>query len=661
MKKKITPDELKLLTNEIFTNPKKIKPIVVNETLRLLKIHYYNGDPVVSDVIYDKLEKHVKSLWPELSVLSEVGARVKQNTVELEYLLGSLDKVHNDPNDSSSLSWFDGRKELIVSEKLDGSSIFMTFNHGELEFAATRGDGKFGSDITHKAKVFCKSFLPLAFKGKICVRGETALIGDSHIKLGMKNRRNGVVGVIKNEVYTGVEHVVVKCYELIDIFNKDEESILPKDEYSRWKLMEELKLPTPNWQKVILTENENRGWLFRSGVKTPRGSIAKCNLKMLIHALEKSLDNKRENLDYDIDGYVIADVNSLRENVKYPKNKIAFKKNADSTITLVQFVQWNVSRTGKLVPLVYVEPIDIDGITIQKASGFNAEFIEANGISQGSEVSIVRSGDVIPYINKVKKGFRLPSNLLPKYCSCCENVLVRKGVDLVCTNDDCTIQKEKKLVHFLRTLGVEEMSYPTVRKLGWTSIEDAYNFDEIKSAQVSGLGKRSVEVIKKQLSKTLNVTPIQLLAAFGITNCSKNTSEAILDQYEFEKVFNLRKEDLISIDGIGETTAEYIVDEIKSWVKTYEFLLVKGLKLKKEVKGDKLEGKSYCFTGKMFTMKRGDAEKLVKSLGGKIKGVNKELTALVTNTPNSGSSKNKKARELGVPVITEDEFFESIK
>jgi DNA ligase (NAD+) len=629
--------ELQLLVKELFLRPREVGSVVANETLRQIKYYYYETtNPVIPDEEYDRLETSLKTIWPDLAVYNEVGSKVKQQDIKLPYLLGSLNKTY-----SSDLSWFKGRKEFVISEKLDGLSFYAEFQDGEVKMAATRGDGKIGSEITHKAKVFCRGIKVKTFK-KICIRGEITMVGDSYKKYEYKNRRNGIVGLLKNDAYSGTEDMVVKFYEII------ESPWILKTEKERFEKLQELGFPTPKWAHVIISDVEEKFSLNGKTIKIP--------FKKFVDEMEDFLKNKKDTIDYDMDGFVIADNNCQREDVPYPKNKIAFKCNASGKITTVEKVVWNVSRTGKIVPLVNVDPVDLQGAEIRNAAGFNAEYIEKNGVYPGVQVKIVRSGDVIPYIQEViHAGLRIPKVDLPSKCPSCGSTLIRKGVDLWCLSDDCEAQNEKRIEHFLRSLGVEEMSLPTIRKLGFKKIYDAYVFDSNKAKTVAGMGEKSITTIVNQIKKTLGATAAQLFSAFGISNCGVKTCETILENYEFDQIFSLRKEDLTRIQGIGETIAQNIVEELPVWKPVCEFLLSKGLTLKKQEKIiGKLSGKSFLITGTL-SMKRKDVENLIKSKGGIIaSGVNKELNYLIVG--DNPGSKLDKAKKLNIPIISEDEL-----
>jgi len=248
-------------------------------------------------------------------------------------------------------------------------SFMVEYRNGEVYFATTRGDGYYGKDITNKAKIYCTK---IDYKKTINMRGELMLLGDTYKELGFKSARNGTAGIINRDGIRNCKHISPLFYEIIDDIGKNE------------------------IEKYEMLCN------YQTREKVP-GSI--------IYEYDETIDAAeelgaylkvcKEKSNYEVDGLVITPINYVRENVLRPENKICFKINEDGIKARVIDVEWNVSRTGRIIPVVIIKPIEIEGVTIQRATGFNAKFIQDNKIEIGKNIIIVRAGSVIPHIVKV--------------------------------------------------------------------------------------------------------------------------------------------------------------------------------------------------------------------------------------------------------------------
>jgi len=334
--------------------------------IELLKSYdkvYQAGTPIVSDLEYDNLKDAVKAKYPNDPYFQTVGASVVERKVKLGHTIGSLNKK----NTSDIQTWLDKYDTVVVSEKLDGSGIYVTYDNGHLVSAATRGDGSIGQNITDKAHIFMPK--TIKDKRKVVLRGEAMLCGDDHIKLGFKNKRNGVAGLLNRQDFraSDVECIVPFMHEVI------EPGIKRKDMF---------------------------GWLVELGFRTPRYHVADTN--NIIEFLTTTLATWKADADYEIDGLVLSDSTSYREDTYYPEHSVAFKVNQESIRTKVIDVEWNVGRTGRVIPTVIVEPVEIDGTTVRRATGFNAKFIKDNNIKPGTIIGLVKAGEIIPYITFVE-------------------------------------------------------------------------------------------------------------------------------------------------------------------------------------------------------------------------------------------------------------------
>lgn len=584
------------------------------EQLKYADDLYYNDVSGMSDTAYDTLKENAKKLYPNDPYFNTVGADVKSEKVQLPFVLGSLKKVKSDTVEN----WATGKGDIVVSDKMDGISFMATWENHKLVFAATRGNGSEGQDITNKLKYILPE---IKIKERISLRGELLLTGDDHLKLGFKNRRNGVAGIIgRDDIYPEQLRMIRPIfYEILDCENID---VMYEDE--RLQYIEKLGLDVVPYSLVT---NPN------------------------VETLTEILMEEKQNLIFDIDGLVLTKNDSVRENVLYPENKVAFKVNTDAVDATVTNIEWVLGRTGKVTPIVHIEPIELDGVTVSKATGFNYKFILDNALGIGSKIGIVRSGGVIPYITEVYETFGFD---VPTECPSCKGELKLIGVDLVCKNKDCYDSKVRQITHFFKTMGSEFISDTTVTNLGVGSIEEMYELDELEIANIDGFGIKKAEQIVYEIKKTLTTTPDKLLAAFGISGIGKTLSVPILNKYTFDELFTI--DSIKDIEGVGEILSDNLINNIGEFYNLYMFLKEKGLTFITKEKTS-ITGKVFTITGKL-PMKRDEIVKMIVAKGGLVKGISKSTDYLITDDPNSGSTKNKKASAYGTAIIGWGEFLE---
>lgn len=329
---------------------------------------YTDGTPMMTDTEYDILKDQVKKLYPNDPYFKTVGAPVfKGKKVDLPFVLGSLDKMKSDTVEK----WLSDKDSVIVSYKLDGVSFMVTFDNGEVVFASTRGDGQEGQDITEKIKYILPK---IDYKNHVSLRGELLLTGNDHLDMGFKNRRNGVAGLISKEnvAVEDIMKITPIFYELLDV---DDDEILNGTEANRLQFIASLGLDV----------------VFHNKLPKEAKAVTYLN-EMIISSKE---------MPFDCDGLVVTVNNSIREDVMFPENKVAYKVNTEAVRAVVTDVEWVLGRTGKVTPIIHIEPIELDGVTVSKATGFNAQFIQDNKIQKGSVVGIIRANQVIPYITEI--------------------------------------------------------------------------------------------------------------------------------------------------------------------------------------------------------------------------------------------------------------------
>ena len=582
------------------------------------KQYYSGGTSPLSDSKYDQFKEEVQKEFPDDPYFKTVGSPAINKKVKLPYILGSLTKKKI----STIEKWMkENPGPYVYTEKIDGVSILVTYYDGEVISAYTRGNGEYGKDITDKAKVFCP---PIFTQGKVVVRGDAVLFD----KLNFKNRRNGVAGILNRDDLEQCKYIKPIFYECL-VYKQ----LNIKSEYEEFVLLESMKLWTPEWKVVDAF-----------------------NLTELIKFYEESKYKR-----YDVDGVVISINKNTREDVLFPKNKIAFKLQGEGISTTVEKIEWQVSRNGRVIPVVNVEPIEIDGSTVSKTTGFNAQYIEQEEIGFGTILKLVKSGDVIPYIIEVEN-VNKPTVNLPEYCPSCGSFLEWKGVDLICKNNDCGDKSFKSMEYFTRTLGAENITEKTLKKLNVKNIIDLYSLTEKDIVQKEGFAERKAEQVVSEIKRTLHNTQTKVLTAFGIPGVGEVIAKSLIDRFNsVEEVLKCDPEVLQEVEGVGPILAENIWTYAPLCVSMLEDMKSFGLKFK-EGGGNNmlsLKGKIITLTGK-GPMGRKELQDLIENAGGTMKGISKNTDILVTNDVNSNSGKMKKAKGYGVLIMDYEQFMAEV-
>ena len=594
------------------------------ETLKKLDATYEEGMPLLSDTDYDVFKKEAKDLYPDDPYFKTVGTSPSSKEVKLPYVMGSLDKIG--PDDIKN--WIEKHGTIVAEEKLDGVSILIKWVDGKPVFGATRGDGITGQDISDKIKYFVPE---IPIKGTVMLRGEATLTNDSHTILGFKNRRNGVAGLIRRDDIdpSKLKMVVPKFYEILEAPEKLDTE-LETIQYIRVKL----NLDGPVYYDYDVSLKDIN------------------NIDFFINNLNNHLKYIKEENEYDIDGFVLVVNESQRQNVKIPTNKIAYKVNEEAIKVTVKDVEWNLSKGGKLIPTVLIEPVEMNGATISRATGFNALYISDNSIGHGAIVGLLRSGEIIPYITEVfvpAKYINIPST-----CPVCSNNLSGKGVDIVCTNVECLLSNSKRIAYFFKTLGSDFITETTIENLGITNIEQMYELEELDFLDKEGFGLKRGEQIVNEVQKTLRTSPEKLIAAFSIPTIGVEIATKIMNCVNtFEELFNLTYDQLSDI--IGPKTIEKFVININSYRSLYDFLVLKGLTFKEKTMGE-YTGKQFALTGS-GPIKRDQLIKMIQAKGGSVNAVSKNTNYLVAENPDGNSTKLQRAKKYGTIVISYEKLI----
>lgn len=592
---------------------------------------YESGQPLVSDEFYDHWKRQLEIYKPDSEFLQKIGNKPKRQKETLPFILGSLRNKTIDDLDQWLDKFSEESTEYVLSHKMDGVAILCRYIQGKFSSAWLRGDHIVGENITRKAKYFVKSQLQTHMTyPDVYLKGEI-LLNYEPTEIGYKNKRNAVAGILNRDDNLNLD----KLYVIFHTWaNPTKEA---KDETTRLILMKAMC----NEQNVVRYITANRS-----------------------NILELAQDLIVEPTQYDKDGVVITVDNSEVENVKLPEMKIAFKFNKQSAETTIERVEWNTSRTGKVVPLVYIKPVDLGGATITKCAGFNAKYILDNGVGVGAKIKIVRSGDVIPYIEQVITSTE--SDLI-KLCPRCHQFLQwdENAVNLICTNLDCPAQVQKKIAHFFEKLGLEQFSEKMISSLNCNSVIDVFKLTKEDIMKIEGWGEKSAKDFIKRIKELKKSSPERILAALGIENLGIETSKLLLKNFTLNEIIKNvypkpNKEfvdKLVKIRGIGLKKTKTIIIGLMNSVTLLQDLLSVGFKIEQSKTGS-LSGKTFCITGSL-TKPRKEIEKIIEENGGVNTTIN-NCDYLICNEKSSDSAKYKKALQRKIPIITEEKLYQMI-
>lgn len=353
--------------NDFFTSTEEDELISKLKTYD--EAYYIEGnEALLSDSEYDEFKEYVRSKYPENPYFQNVGFSVKGKKVKHEYVLGSLTKFKVDTIDKW-LSKFNPHDEIVITPKFDGLTVYCCYNNDKLKLATTRGDGIEGSDITKKVEFFYPQNEKMS---SIKVRGEVLLPGDLYLKLGKANRRNSASGILGRDDFSkDLHHLNIVFYELI-------EAPVP--------------IETEKERLEYINDCFPNNYLFFDVVKVKDVDAEYLKTKLF--------EYRNKLIDYcDIDGIVLTLNNSVRENEKYPKNKVAFKFGDEEAIGEIAKINWETSRNGRVVPVIELKnPVNLCGADILRATAYNAKYVVDNDLKEGKKIRIVRSGGVIPKI-----------------------------------------------------------------------------------------------------------------------------------------------------------------------------------------------------------------------------------------------------------------------
>lgn len=613
--------------------------------IRTYDSNYRAGTPICTDEAYDKLIEELQQKYPDSSLIKKgvIEQTQKENRKQkLPIYMGSLNKLKSVEEIQQWLKSIDCENEnIVITPKYDGISLVVDESNDK---CWTRGDGEVGQ----KSDLHFSNLNDKHCGTDIISFGEAIMSKKNFEKYKDKfaNPRNMVAGLF-NRDQAGEE---LKDVDYIRYgMSPDTDKII---QIGRLNYINEV-----DCKYLILNANE----FFKIGTEKLEESLT---------AIYSDWGSK-----YQIDGLVI-DINDPvtrdrlgREENMNPKYARAIKlpKWSQEAIVKVKGVQWQVSKQGKLKPVIEVEPTELAGVTISNVTGYNAKYIFDNNIASGSIIRIVRSGDVIPkHIETISYIPNAGNDLMDDLVecpSCGEPTKWDETItELVCTNPECKEMKIMKLVHFFSTLEIEDFGEPSIRKLynsGFESAESILNIDLEDILEIEGFGDISIKKLFDQFDKLKyeGVPFAKLLHALDVMDgkIGEKTIQLVLDNIWGNNSFTV--ENLVKIDGVAEITANVF---LKGWYESekYSDLPIKVSYVtspKQEVTGNKFQGMKICFTGCRPTKEQ---EQEIQSQGGEIvSGVSNKTTYLVVKDSSSTSSKMQKAKELGVTIITIKELF----
>ncbi len=637
----------------------------MKELVKLLNKYAYQyyvlDEPTVADVQYDALYNELSALEKETGIVlpdsptRKIGGDPIKAFAPHKHIkkLYSLDKC----NSYDELrEWNEKIKKVApdavytLEYKLDGLTLCLTYENGYFKGAATRGNGEVGEDVTAQVSTIKSIPLSVPYKGVFEAQGEGIMRLSALKKYNetavepLKNARNGVAGAIRNldPKVTASRNLDIIFYNINYIEGEN-----------------------------IASQRENIDFLKRNSFKTDM-LFATSDIEEIIKKID-SVD--RKSLDFLIDGMVIkVDDLALRERLgytdKFPRWAIAYKFEAEETTTILEDVQWNVGRTGKLTPLAILEPVELCGATIRRATLNNYDDIQRKKVKIGSRVFIRRSNDVIPEILGVSEdngGKEIP---VPTVCPACGSDLVRDGAHIYCPNEgDCPPQIIGRLTHFaekdcMDIRGVSEKSIEGLHeKLGVRFPTDLYSLTRDDLVRLDGFKDKKIDNFLASVEKSKSVPLDRFINALGIENIGKKSARDLAER--FGSISELMKADeatLVEVDEIGDIVAE----SITSYFGKHGWLIEKFKEIGIDPKfnvvkptGGVLTGKKLVLTGTLPTLTRTEATELIEKAGGTTSSSVSKSTDYVLAGENAGS-KLDKARSLGVKIITENELLSMI-
>lgn len=641
---------------------------------------YEAGEPLIDDRTYDMLMKALKEAekdhpdWLDAaSPTQTVGAPVRRKggvTVPHDVPMLSIEDVFSK---EEVLSWTSEVRErfpealFVVEQKIDGLSMTLRYEEGRLVLAETRGDGYIGEDVTLNARQIhdIPETIPDA-PHMLQIRGEVYM---THADFERTNEKQELLG---KKVFANPRNCAAGTLRLLDPGITKERG-LSFFAFNVQRSSEEFP-----------GDSHMRGLSLlhgRFGFSTVPGTCCRTDQEIL-EAIDR-IGDMRGALPYDIDGAVVKlDDLSLRgefpAGAKYSPGHIAYKYPPEEKETVIRQIELSIGMTGRVNPTAVFDPVRLCGTTVTRATLHNQDFIDRLGIGIGDTVVVYKSGDIIPRIKCAVPGKRpegAENFRIPDKCPACGSPVVREeeAADIRCPNPNCPAQLLRHLVNFvgrdamdIKGFGMELLRVLTER--GYIrSLPDLYRLHEYRDELIDQgmIGRqKNTDKLLEAIEASKKQGPARLLTGLAIPNVGKTSAETLMDHFgSLPRLMEAGREELLQVNDIGEVTARAIMAFFKSSANRdmIHSFQEAGLTMEetKESAGDELAGKTYVITGSLVHFSnRDELTGFIKARGGRVAGsVSSKTTALINNDAASSSGKNKKARELGIPVITEEEFL----
>ena len=638
---------------------------------RAAKAYYQDAQEIMSNLEYDRLYDELTKLEAELGITLSDSPTVNVGYEVLSELpkerhespMLSLDKT----KEVQDLKRFVGDQKAMMSWKMDGLTIVLTYRDGTLFKAVTRGNGEVGEVITNNARVFKNIPLKISYQGELILRGE-AIIGYkdfekineeiADIDARYKNPRNlcsGSVRQLNNEV-TARRNVFFFAFALVKAEGRELENSV----------------------------ESNMLWVQDLGFEiVPYKRVTRENI---IEEVQQFSEKIVEN-DFPSDGLVliyddIAYGNSLGRTAKFPRNAIAFKWADEEAETKLLHIEWSPSRTGLINPIAVFEPVELEGTTVSRASLHNISIMEGLELGENDHIKVYKANMIIPQIaeNLTRSGTCSPIAHCPA-CGGATEVRIENDVKtLYCVNPYCSAKKVKLFSHYVSrdAMDIEGLSEATLMKMieqGFLSeLNDLYTLEQYKEQIIAmdGFGEKSYNNLIQSIEKSRETQLFRFVYGIGILNVGSSNAKLLCRHFgnSLENLRGASVEEMTQIDGIGEVIAASVRDyfdnihnqKLLEKLLPYLHFEVENISAEGE-SAQSLLDKTFVITGTVeHFANRKELKEKIESLGGKVTGsVSKKTDYLINNDNMSSSSKNKKAKELGIPVITEEEFLSMIE
>ena len=642
----------------------------MKELVRLLnkasRAYYQEAQEIMSNYEYDRLYDELKELEDELGItLSnsptvnvgyEVVSELPKERHESPML--SLDKT----KEVEELKNFVGDQKVLMSWKMDGLTVVLTYRDGKLYKAVTRGNGEVGEVITNNAKVFKNVPVQIAYQGELILRGEAVIGYKDFEKINQeiedvdaryKNPRNLCSGSVRqlNNQITAKRNVMFYAFTLVQADGVDFQN-------TRACQMEWLKSQGFTTVEYYMVTRD-----------TVEDEVAKFSSKI------------SEN-DFPSDGLVltyddIAYGRSLGRTAKFPRDSFAFKWQDEIRETVLREIEWSPSRTGLINPVAIFDPVELEGTTVSRASVHNISIMEELELGIGDRIEVYKANMIIPQIaeNLTRSGVKD----IPCKCPVCQGETKIRQVGnakaLYCMNPECQAKHVKSFALFVSrdALNIEGLSEATLEKFisrGYIhTFADIFHLDQYKEEiqKMEGFGEKSYKKLTESIEKARTTTLPRVIYSLGIAGIGLANAKVICRElkYDVESLLKVSEEELNEIQGVGEVLAKAFVGYFADAKHVENFRrLLNELTIPEETvtKQQIFEGVNFVITGSVkHFANRGEVKELIESLGGKVTGsVTSKTNYLINNDVTSTSSKNKKANELGIPIISEETFLELV-